>query len=77
MSRSRLVPALPNLPNPTRQLDRVPTVTFESGDDKFYSLLLLDPDFPSIQTPTDRSVVVAMVINIPGPSKAPPPLHSA
>lgn len=49
------------------QLDRVPSVTFDSGD-KFYSFLLLDPDAPSIQMPTDRSVVVVMVINIPGRS---------
>lgn len=41
-------------------------MTFDSGDDHFYTLLLLDPDFPSIQTPTDRCVVVAMVVNIPG-----------
>jgi hypothetical protein len=48
------------------QLDRIPSVTFESGDTNFYTLLLLDPDSPSIQAPADRSVVVAMVINIPG-----------
>lgn len=55
-------PALPSHAHThAHQLDRIPSVTFDSGDDKFYTLLLLDPDFLA-----DRSVMVAMVINIPG-----------
>jgi phosphatidylethanolamine-binding protein (PEBP) family uncharacterized protein len=50
--------------------DKQPIVTFtpEAGKkaQALYTLMMVDPDFPSLQQPSDRSVLLTLVKNIPG-----------
>lgn len=50
---------------PTQVKDQ-PEVTWTADDDGLYTLLMVDPDAPSRETPTYREILHWLVINIPG-----------
>ncbi|XP_037828028.1 protein D2-like [Lucilia sericata] len=49
-----------------RQVKDQPEVTWKAEEGSLYTLLMVDPDAPSRETPTYREILHWLVINIPG-----------
>ncbi|XP_065367027.1 protein D2-like [Calliphora vicina] len=49
-----------------KQVKDQPEVTWDTEDGSLYTLIMVDPDAPSRQSPTYREVLHWLVINIPG-----------
>lgn len=49
-----------------KQVKDQPEVTWDAEEGSLYTLLMVDPDAPSRETPTYREILHWLVINIPG-----------
>ena len=49
-----------------KQVKAEPNVTWDAKDDSLYTVLMVDPDAPSRESPTYREILHWLVINIPG-----------
>lgn len=49
-----------------KQVKDQPEISWNADDGSLYTLLMVDPDAPSRETPTFREVLHWLVINIPG-----------